>query len=543
MKRYFESDEQNRAALILASMSPDLVNSIIDLASSQGSGLTSRLFATDDGPPRPLAMFSNAFVTASDFPHVWLGFLTTQIAALRRVDVSAEEYSKMLVTAFGIPSELAAPLAKQIETYDVIGSSYKNSGQGIAWYKSLGSKIQETIRRVANTPSGLFNLNGFLYNDQSQQGDIDYLYELAIFGKVVDDLMMRGRLMRGQASINQSLGYFQTGDPLDYGDAEATVYETFQPAMGAPLPAMIFGGAKKLAEAGSRANLDKIKNFLLKVGLLTDDSMPVAVTRPDLKNATLDVIESKPTVLSDFDTPPTVQAVRRKRKNSSNGEQNQIDATYSTIAEEWGEPMAQAWMTGNPYAMLAAAARGAQEYVPSTGDPEADRAIMSDVNRRMAADQMGDPAGYAADAETGFLFFGNKKKKKLKKAREEYLNNLESQLQQRKEEAELRQRYEPATTLAAQGSAGLPPGPGFDSYAQYGPQAMAAQPGGPAYPYPPFNPPFPSPSVNFNSVPATAANQLPSYGYTGMAGGYGSSMLDFFQPTPDASGMPFYPML
>jgi hypothetical protein len=510
MKRYFPDDRQNKAAMILASMSPDMVSAISDLISQAGVNVTNTLFAVDDGPPRPLAIFSEAFVTDNDFPCVWYGFLTTVMADLRTAGADAEQYAKMLVDAFGISEKLAQPLAKKIESYDTIGASYKSDSDSRAWYEKLSGRLQEGIRRIANMPNHLLGLGGFLYNDQTQKYDIDYLYEMYVLGQVVDDLMVRGRLMKGQSAINQSLGLLAVGDPGDEDARVASIYATLRPLAGAPIPAVIAGGAKKLMESVTKDNLTAALNLLAKAGIIKDKTNLNAVEDNELRGHVLDLVEGKTPGLDAFASPPTgteLLTFHRKVKRRSR-RPSDTDIAYQRVEDDYGPAVADAWATGDPVELYHALRQSANEPDIQTGDPEMDAAILADAHDAVTSGLT--PAMMQADKETGFLFFGSKKKKRAKKAaeareaqRNKFTQDLEDKLWQQQEAARLQQQYsvvpgvnDPATAYSQQ-VMGMMPSPPPPTYTG-------------AYPYSGFAP-APNYPVNYASTPNTLQQPLPSY--------------------------------
>lgn len=550
-KIFFTNERHNKAALVLASMSPDMVDDIVNLVNSNGGGLSSTLFSANDGPPRPLAMFSNSYIGYQDFPTVWVGFLTMQLADLNTAGRDAEYYAGIIRKAFGIPDEQAAKLAERIESYDVIGATYSKKAEDIKWYNSIGDKLMEGIRRLSNIPANLFNTNGFLYNDQDQKYDIDYLFELHNLGNVVNELMVQSRLIKGQALINSNLGIMNLGDPEEYGDVEYQIADIVETAMGAPMPSLLLGGVKKLVESNKIGALKKLQNLLFKAGVLKNNDEVIRQEDPNLKNTVLDIAEGRPSPLAEFSQLPSRSEWKRRSKKNITSPQDDVNATFSMVAEDWGAPVAHAMLSGDPSNVIAAMMEMQNMQPITTGDPAADAATETDVDNAMRREYANNPRLAAADQQVGFLFFGNKKKKKLDKARKEYLMNLENDLRRQKEEAELRTRYMPSTNvLQSQAAVGQGYNVGQDPYAAaYGPGAMAQYASGLSQqpnsnpPWPPFNQPYPQPSTNYNSVPATAAMMMPSYGYNGLGGAYGQNMLDMFPSVYDQAVPGMFPML
>ena len=138
MKKYFSDSRKNKAALILASMAPDMVEDITALVLSRGHNLLNDL-AGADGPPRPLAIFSRTFINDEDFESTFLGFSTVVLSQLRTVGSDNDFYQETLKNAFGLPPQMAQALAKKVETYDALG------GAPDADTRSYLAKIQEGL--------------------------------------------------------------------------------------------------------------------------------------------------------------------------------------------------------------------------------------------------------------------------------------------------------------------------------------------------------------------------------------------------------------
>jgi hypothetical protein len=151
-----------------------MVKDIIEVVNVRGLALLNDI-ADDDGPPRPLAVFSRDYINDEDFPAVYVGLMITVLASMRTLKSDAEFYESTLMAAFSLPKEIASTIAKQIETYDVLGGT-KAAVSGQSWFVKVRRHIEEGIRRTVNFIPKMLDINW--YNDETQNYDIDYLYEL-----------------------------------------------------------------------------------------------------------------------------------------------------------------------------------------------------------------------------------------------------------------------------------------------------------------------------------------------------------------------------
>jgi len=116
----------DRAALVLATMSPDMVSDIVRLVNLQGASLSTTLFnpngiASSQVANRFLGILSKEYISDEDFGNVWAGLSTVFLASIRNPEMGNDNYQKVLETAFSLPSKIAEPIAKKIETYDILG--------------------------------------------------------------------------------------------------------------------------------------------------------------------------------------------------------------------------------------------------------------------------------------------------------------------------------------------------------------------------------------------------------------------------------------
>lgn len=408
MKTFSANTRHNKAAMLLASMSADMVEDIVDLVQLRGRQLIA-LTDEADGPPKPLAVLSRSFIDDADFPYVYTGLLTTILASMRTLQSDNDFYQSTLMKAFSLPREIAEPIAKQIETYDILGGVKEADKR--AWYTKASQAIQEQIRKSVNWGAGL--LNSDWENDQDQQYDIDYLYELRLFGEQVDKLNSRARLMRSQAAISSGLKLFMPADSESgdvFGDseddAELAVGDAIAPLVGSPLPLSVMGGFSSLARMGKAASTARFQTVLAKAGHSQHSSHKHnGVKHPKVRRAVDKILQAKPGKLAlaagavGF-APFAIKAIASVVKKMKVG-QAMGDVT-DNVTDLYGDVAGHHFKAGNIGAFLAELL-GAAGPLETTGDPAMDELIIGDVSQDIAEDEAGDPDSIYGDAEIGGL--------------------------------------------------------------------------------------------------------------------------------------------
>lgn len=397
MKRsiYPGNGAHNKAAVLLASMSPDMVEDIISLVNARGRGILGDIFeaqgtAANSTNVRFLAVFSNAYIAEEDFEETYLGFATVALSALRKPSYGNDEYQQILSQAYGLPWEIADPLAKKIESYDILGGADKNQSYWTQFTDMLGEGVRRSVNWAANV------LQMPWENDQDQKYDIDFLYEMKLLGQVVADLNSRARLMTAQAAINTNMGVLQTGDPMmgDQESADMMVGDTFKMARLRQLPKMIFGTANPIARMGQAATAAKAKNVLGQAGYaVTKGKMVnVAPKHPAMKHAVDKILNMKPSsaLLAGGllgATPVAIKLIAdlAKMRKGSQGQGDVYGDAYSTLSTAYGDTVADAWMMGDIEGVMSHIGHEANEDV-TTGDPEMDSAIEAAVMQELSGD-------------------------------------------------------------------------------------------------------------------------------------------------------------
>lgn len=382
-KLYPSNSRHNKAALVLSSMSDDMISDIIDLVQTRGRGIIAEISSNRERGLSPLAIFSRSLMTDDDFEMVWVGFNTLQIASMRSLKSDFDFYESTLKNAFGLPSEMASALAKTIETYDIIGVT--SPGQPApAWYTNLGAQIAEKVRQISNWSMDVLHLP--FENDQDQRYDIDFLYELRLLGKAVDELNSRARLMNAQASISAGMGLFKPsesgdieGDPLY---APTLIGDTFSPLLLSALPKAIYGHFDNVARMGRLASTAKAKVLSAVAGVPGKNpaSLSNVGVDPTIGQALSSAMNGDYSGLTGFilkSPPDKIASLMSSFKRSLLGGDVMGDIT-SGIGDLYGDTVAQAWEAGDVQGVISAIGDlAAADY--TTGDPELDEMIVGDV--------------------------------------------------------------------------------------------------------------------------------------------------------------------
>lgn len=391
-KLYIGNSRHNKAAAILSSMSDDMISDIVDLVSSRGRNVISDISSNRERGLSPLAIFSRSLMTDDDFDMVWLGYNTVQIASMRTLKSDFDFYESTLKNAFGLPSEMAAALAKTIETYDIIGVT--SPGQPTpAWYSNLGNQIAEKVRQISNWSMDILHLP--FENDQDQKYDIDFLYELRLLGKAVDELNARSRLMNAQASISAGMGLFKPGEAGDIENdpsyAPALIGDVFSPLLLSSLPKMIFGRFDKVSQMGRLASSAKAKRVTAAAGITGKaplNSSSVAVD-PSISSALQSAMNGDYSALTDLSlksSPDKIVSLMQSYKRSLLGGDVMGDISES-IGDIYGDAVGQAWAAGDIQGVISGIGELADDQY-TTGDPDLDQQIIGDVLAELS--QTGD---------------------------------------------------------------------------------------------------------------------------------------------------------
>lgn len=381
-KIYPNRPELDRAAWILATMSPDMVDDIIQLVNDRQGSLKNDLFGKDAIPSetaliRYNSILSRDYISDLDFPEVLLGLSAAFAAELRKPNFSTDRYSAILQNAFSIPASMAESMASRIDTQDPITDADKNE----PWYAELKNSIVEGVRKALNYGAGLLNLDWEI--DQNQDYDLDFLYEMKLLGRQVTELNSRARLMNAQAMLRASSGYMATkGDPL--GDpSSAELGDALQPFMLKRMPTQFFGGASKIVKLGTAASKMNLKNQLDQAGLDATLKPTTHTPRdPEKRNLLNGIANLEPgkAIMMGAGLGLTPALIRGLMKViSGQGLMNGDPTSSEAIREVYGDVAADMAVNGNLEPLIdLIIADSNRDY--STGDPRLDADIDKEIN-------------------------------------------------------------------------------------------------------------------------------------------------------------------
>lgn len=437
---FYQDKRDERAALILSRYSPDVVEDIIRLCSRKGGALMGTIY-TQEGAGntptlRPYAILSDQYVDEDSFSSILLALDMIVIAEIRKPNFSNDRYQAILQNAFGLPRELAEPIAKRIETFDVLGGA---NPEGRALLTKVADRLKETARRVANYAAGLLQLPWEI--DQNQKYDIDFLYEMKLLGDAAKEFNTRAKLMASQAAINSNLGLLQTGDIGDL-DAEDAIASQVGDIMGRAslrnLPIGMFGSMFPTMQLGASATQSQAAEVLDQAGVQASHGK---VTHDMPKNPIIGKImngiaSANPAtaLLAGLVTGSGGQllktALTSLRNRAGTGD---IDGDiYGEIGDVMGDDAASAWANGDIDGVMSAFGdlAGSDE---TTGDVDLDRHIEETV-----AHQFGDIDNARFGPEIGGIFTrlrtniakrmaAGRRRRSLKKAGRQMKRNREAQ--------------------------------------------------------------------------------------------------------------------
>lgn len=401
---FYDSPQSNvrlaKARLVLGLFSRDMVEDIILLVQNRGNGTVADVFngpASAYDTPRPLGVLSREYVADEDVPALLLSFSTLLLSYIRKPRLSNDNYQQILQDAFGLPSQVAEALAKNIETYDPVSSMKTENGEeGIDW-EFLGNRIANGVRQFLNWIPKVLQLNWEI--DQNQDYDKDFLYEMVKFGEVIAQLNRRARLMTSQVMINQATGLFAlgSGDPAnaligdsdENGDneAEAALGAQFRPLTLRALPTNIAGPFAPVIAASDEANMKALAKSvqsagydITKNGLVDNGRRPA---HPGLRKAWDSFLAMNPGKIGALSfaagaLPGLIKLLK--------GDPTDL---YGDIRDEYGDAIADKWRSGDIDGLVGDAIAEAGDDV-TTGDPDLDKQI-GDAALELYGDTDGDP--------------------------------------------------------------------------------------------------------------------------------------------------------
>lgn len=430
MKAYYSDPQLNKAAMILASFSPDIVRDIVRLALMHGNALPTSLFTESVGVLRPGAIVSRNYIADEDFPELWTGLTTLQLYSMKSLQGDNDFYKAVIKATFDVPDAMAESISKSIETLDSVGGG--SGGGWLSWANRVKAKISEVTRTTANWAASVLPFNW--ENDQTQKYDIDFLYEVASLGRAVDKLMQRARLSAGQAAISSGMHLFQTGDIEDqYGDAEldaaAAFGDVIAPLVRPKLPDEMYGNMAPLVNAGRGAALTGTVKALADAGMHPAIQPSRGGGSPDFNLA--NAIEGMQTGdtsskggLASLLTlipgiGPLIGLLAKLGKGDVDGSDD-LALLAGDVAHKYGPEAGHAIARGDLQGCLQAIADQADDEDASTGDPDIDRDIIANTLDQISVEE-GRQVGLGDidddGAEVGGLFRRARIKHALNKGR------------------------------------------------------------------------------------------------------------------------------
>jgi hypothetical protein len=401
---YPENPSHNEAAVLLDMMSAEQITKIVRLVNARGLGIVNEIKGRErftGSGLSPLAILDSKYVPYDSQESVALGMNTVLLAQLRKPQVSNDHYELILKDAFSLSPEMANAAAKKIETEDILGGTYKDpSGKDLPWYSTFAAKIKDAARKTANSLPMMSLMSWEI--DQTQEYDLDLLYEWKLLGDVVRDLNERTKLMGAQASINSSMALFRlgTGDVED-GDpsvADAMVGDAVRTLSARNMPRTVFGGMDNLRRLGRRHQHQLAVGMSSATGA-TPSSMGDP-SSPGLTGAFSRLMAGSPTKLGILGAllgaSPMILSMIKDAASKGTGDVDYGDI-HESIASDYGDVAADAWLHGDVEGFTQEIHNLANSTT-STGDVSLD----GDIDRMITETSMGDVE--RLEPEVGGLF-------------------------------------------------------------------------------------------------------------------------------------------
>lgn len=405
---FFPGDaRKERAATVLAMMTPEMVGDVVELARAEGNSLVTYLFSNTDGSTRPLAVLDRGFIDDRDFHHVAAGFRAILIAALRNVKGDAPYYSGVLTSAYQVPVTMANTLASRIETQNILKPASTASADA-------KQKVEDYLRRVlANSRVGFREIAGTAAEAFDTVADVDFLYEIKLLGAAAEELESMNRLMKPLSLQHQALKLLPEGigasgrgevfgDPsYDSDELALRIAEAVRPLAGNPLPESVMGGASKIGIVGKLASKLKLTELLKKFGGTDGDQVQKATNSP--------ILQMSAEGMDPGTLAKVAELIADMQKMIAQGQGD----IYGDVSMLYGEPVARAVADGNLIKAYRLIHENAADEAATTGFADTDTA--SDVAIGEVFGEVHDDEDLAFDQEIGGLF-GNAAKRQARKA-------------------------------------------------------------------------------------------------------------------------------
>lgn len=398
--RYYTDDSDNRIALLLSAGTPAMTARLASFFSKYGASAVSTVHGSRgkaSNVPGFLAVFDEEYIQNTDFENVLVGLGAAYLSVLKQPSFGVDQYENILTTTFQLPPGMANKMAREIDTEDILKSSKGDEGL----WTSITNKLTEGARNILNWGASVLQLPWEI--DQTQKYDIDCLFEMSLLGEAVAKLNRRVRLMKSQALLQANTGLFATGDPSmsEQDEIDNYVGDVFGRASARQLPPSIMGGLAPLAQFGRAATAAEGKAIMAQAGISStatpSGEAKVVAGKPlnvGYKNAVQKIMTMNPSKALLMGagiglTPMAIKGILKLAKGALNKgdiEENQgIGDAYSTVATDYGDTAADAWLAGDIAGVMNAIADEATGDA-TCGDPEMDDLIANTIVDEMMGD-------------------------------------------------------------------------------------------------------------------------------------------------------------
>lgn len=379
MYQFSQDSRINRAMTFLATLPSDLVTDIQSACNAKGATLQGDLSQASSGP-RPYAILSRSVVKDDKFGHLLMGLNTVLLAGIGDQNKDKDFYAHIFEKAFGIDSIQAAKIADRVETYDVVGGT--PSGR-LPWYRTVGSRFWEW------TKAGVNSLLGTDFNE-SQKWDIDVIYEFFSLGKAIEDLYTRAEFVKGAgiaagmtgATLDMDSG---KGDPVSAGrNNMVRLMAAVTPLMRPSLPDNVYGDLAPIVRAHRSRSAANLAHMCQKAGMIDRSGRPGIgdVQDPGMAAAIGSLLNGDLTPGMVLAGDPAIPKNRLGRALAELFGLSDLASvhhnTSNDIREDFGDPVADAYMAGDVNGMMAALNQFTGP-IATTGDTGLDEAIIGDV--------------------------------------------------------------------------------------------------------------------------------------------------------------------
>lgn len=445
--RFYQDDDDNRVALLLSAGTPAMTARLAAFFSKYGASAVTTVHGSrgkNSSVPGFLAPFDEVYLGNEDFENVLVGLGAAYLSILKTPSFGVDDYEKILTQLFALPPKMANNMAREIDTDDILKSSKGDEGL----WTSITNKLTEGARNILNWGASVLQLPWEM--DQTQKYDIDCLFEMSMLGEKIAKLNRRVRLMKSQALLAANTGLMMTGDPgtSDQDEIDQYVGDVFSRAASRNLPPAMLGGLAPLAQFGRAATAAEGAQIMRQAGVTTtpaagNGEAQVSMGKPlnvGYKNAVTKIMNMNPSKALLLGaglgvTPMAIKGILRLAKGAMNRgdiEENQgIGDAYSTVATDYGDTAADAWLMGDIAGVMNAIADEATGDA-TCGDPEMDDLIANTIVDEMSGDIE------ESDPEVGGILMRARINRARKTAANRSMRNERRQLRHSRKVAQMR---------------------------------------------------------------------------------------------------------